>query len=403
MTHQSQRPRLQKIYSTNSKMADSIYLDHAAATPVDPAVLRAMQPYFTERFYNPSATYTAAAEAHKDLEAARAGIAHWLGARPAEIIFTAGGTEANNLAIHGIVRQHIVRQSPKPNVVVSSIEHESVLEPASEYDCRKVAVTPDGRLDLDDLRRKIDEHTVLVSIMYANNEIGTIQPIREIAKIITGKRAERGPKAMQLLFHTDACQAANYLDLHVARLGVDLLSINGGKIYGPKQSGVLYVKGGVQLKPLIAGGGQERGLRSGTENVAAAIGLSKALELVQSGRREEAHRLQDLQQAFFKEVAARLPQAVVNGSQRFRLPNNTHLTLQGRDNERLLIQLDEAGIQAAAGSACTADSGEPSHVLKALGISDADARASLRFTMGRGTTGPMIQRTVKTLAELLST
>ncbi len=381
----------------------TIYLDYAAATPVDTAVLQTMQPYFTERFYNPSATYTAATEVRKALEAARAGVAHWLGARPAEIVFTAGGTEANNLAIHGIVRQHIVRQSSKPNVVVSSIEHESVLEPAKDYDYRSVAVSPDGRLDLGDLRRKIDEHTVLVSIMYANNEIGTIQPIREIAQVIAEKRAERSPKDMPLLFHTDACQAANYLDLHVARLGVDLLSINGGKIYGPKQSGVLYIKGGVQLKPLIAGGGQERGLRSGTENVAAAVGLAAALELVQSGRREEAHRLQGLQQTFLKEVAAKLPQAVINGSQRFRLPNNIHLTLPGQDNERLLIQLDEAGILAAAGSACAADSGEPSHVLKALGVSDVDARASLRFTMGRGTTEPMIKRAVKTLAGLLST
>jgi cysteine desulfurase len=377
-------------------MAKIIYLDHAAATPIDPSVLKAMQPYFNERFYNPSATYNAARKVHNTLEAARASAAHWLGARPAEIIFTAGGTEANNLAIHGIVRQHIVRQ---PNVVVSAIEHESVLEPANEYDCREVVVAKDGRLDLDDLRRNIDENTVLVSIMYANNEIGTIQPIREIAKIVAEKRAERSPSDLPLLLHTDACQAANYLDLHVARLGVDLLTINGGKIYGPKQSGVLYVKGGTRLKPLITGGGQERGLRSGTENVAAAVGMARALELAQSDRREESNRLQSLQQLFIKEVAA-LPQAVINGSQRFRLPNNIHLTLPGQDNERLLIQLDEAGILAAAGSACAADSGEPSHVLRALGISDKDARASLRFTMGRSTTEVMINKTTKVLSQL---
>ena len=378
-----------------------IYLDHAAATPIDPTVLQAMQPYFSERFYNPSATYNAANETRKSLENARADVAHWLGARPAEIIFTAGGTEGNNLAIHGIVRQHIVRHSQKPNIVVSSIEHESVLEPANEYDCRKVAVQPDGRLDLDDLRKKINKNTVLVSVMYANNEVGTVQPIREIAKIIAEKRTERGADYIPLLFHTDACQAANYLDLHVARLGVDFMTINGGKIYGPKQSGVLYVKGGVQLKPLITGGGQERGLRSGTENVAAAVGLAKALELVQTDRREESQRLQDLQGLFIQGVTKELPQAIINGSQKFRLPNNVHLTLPGQDNERLLIQLDEAGILAAAGSACAADSGEPSHVLKALGVSDNDARASLRFTMGRDTTEAMAKQTVQTLAELL--
>jgi cysteine desulfurase len=379
-----------------------IYLDHAAATPVDPVVLKAMQPYFTERFYNPSATYTASNDVRKVLESTRAKVAHWLGARPAEIVFTAGGTEANNLAIHGIVRQHIVRQTGKPSIVVSGIEHESVREPAREYDYHEVAVSKDGRLDLADLQWKINKNTALVSIMYANNEIGTVQPIREIAKIIAEKRAKRGRSELPLLFHTDACQAANYLDLHVARLGVDLLTINGGKMYGPKQSGVLYIKGGTKLKPFIQGGGQERGLRSGTENVAAAVGLATALELAQTNRREESNRLQNLQQVFFKEIAAKLPQAIINGSERFRLPNNIHLTLPGQDNERLLIQLDEAGILAAAGSACAADSGEPSHVLKALGVSDRNARASLRFTMGRDTTETMVKRTVKTLAELLS-
>jgi cysteine desulfurase len=373
----------------------AIYLDYAAATPVDPSVLRTMQPFFTGSFYNPSATYAAAAEVREALETARSGVAHWLGARSSEIIFTAGGTEANNLAIHGVMRQF-----PKGNIVVSGLEHESVLESARQYDCREVAVKPDGRLDLDDLRRKIDNRTALVSIMYANNEVGTIQPIREISKIIAEKRAGRKPSS-PLLFHTDACQAANYLDLHVARLGVDLLTINGGKIYGPKQSGALYVKAGAQLIPIINGGGQERGLRSGTQNVAAAVGLAAALELAQAGRHEEANRLQKLQQIFFKQVEAKLPQAVINGSQRFCLPNNVHITLPGQDNERLLIQLDEAGILAAAGSACTADSGEPSHVLKALGISDKDAQASLRFTMGRGTAEAMVTRTVKVLSDLL--
>jgi cysteine desulfurase len=381
-----------------------IYLDHAAATPVHPAVLQAMEPYFTKHFYNPSATYTAAGEVRKALETARAGVAHWLGARPAEIVFTAGGTEANNLAIHGVMRRYdVVHHSLKPNVVVSGIEHESVLEPSRGYDCRTVAVMHDGRLDLEDLEQKIDENTVLVSIMYGNNEVGTIQPIREVAKIITAIRAKRNPSGLPLLLHTDACQAANYLDLHVARLGVDLMTINAGKLYGPKQFGALYTKGGVQLVPLVAGGGQERGLRSGTENVAAAIGLAIALELAQTDRKEESSRLQGLQKVFFKQITDKLPQAVINGSQRFRLPNNVHLTLPGQDNERLLIQLDEAGILAAAGSACAADTGQPSHVLKALRISDKDARASLRFTMGRDTTEAMVTRTVKTLAGLLST
>jgi cysteine desulfurase len=384
-----------------------IYLDHAAATPVDPAVLEAMRPYFSERFYNPSATYAAARDVQHALEDARARAAHWLGARPAEIVFTAGGTEANNLAVHGVLRHEIgrgkiARQGAPPNIVTSAIEHESVLEPAGEYDHRRVAVGPDGRLDLDALRRAIDTRTLLVSIMYANNEIGTVQPLRDIAQVVAEKRAERGPDGLPLLFHTDACQAANYLDLHAARLAADLMTLNGGKIYGPKQSGVLYVRAGVGLEPLIKGGGQERGLRSGTENVTAAAGFAAALNLVQSSRKEETARLRKLQQIFFEAAEKQLPGVVMNGSRKFRLPNNVHLTLPGQDNERVLILLDEAGVQAAAGSACAADSGEPSHVLKAIGLTDDEARASLRFTMGASTTEAMVRKTVKTLAGSLS-
>lgn len=385
---------------------DTIYLDHAAATPLDKGVLAAMQPYFTENFYNPSATYLAALEVGKALEAARAQLAHWLGARSSEIIFTAGGTEANNLAIHGVMRQFSGVQSefPGANMVISGIEHESVLIPARQYECREVVVGADGRLDLEGLRQKIDKRTALVSIMYANNEIGTIQTLREIAKIINEERVRRtsqvGVGSLPLLFHTDAAQATNYLDLHVARLGVDLMTINGGKIYGPKQSGALYIKAGTILMPLITGGGQERGLRSGTENVAAAVGLAVALEMVQTDRQAETARLQSLQREFLAEVAQQLPQAVINGSLKHRLPNNIHLTLPGRDNERLLIQLDEAGVMAAAGSACSASDEEPSHVLRVLGLSDTDARSSLRFTMGRDTTIGMVKRAVQVLASL---
>jgi cysteine desulfurase len=311
---------------------------------------------------------------------------------PAEIIFTAGGTEANNLAIHGVMRQF-----PEGNIVVSAIEHESVLEPASAYDCRRVAVQPDGRLDLDDLRRKIDAKTVLVSIMYANNEIGTVQSIREIARLVNETRRRRGAKALPLYFHTDACQSANYLDLHVARLGVDLLSLNGGKIYGPKQSGALYVKAGAKLLPLVQGGGQERGLRSGTENVAGAIGFAAALELAQKTRHDETARLQKLQKQLMDQVQKTIPDIVINGSRKYRLPNNIHVTIPGQDNERLLIRLDEAGILAAAGSACSASRETPSHVLRAIGLSDAAARASLRLTMGRGTTQAMIERCLQVL------
>jgi len=377
-------------------MAQPIYLDYAAATPLSEQALKAMQPYFSAAFYNPSAGYIAAFEVRAAVDGARSKVAHWLGSRSSEIIFTAGGTEANNLAIHGIMQRF-----PKANIVTSSIEHESVLLTASQYEHRQVKVNPDGTLDIKDLERKIDEQTVLVSIMYANNEIGVIQPIREIAKIINKKRQDRKSVEMPLYFHTDACQAANYLDLHVSRMGVDMMTLNGGKIYGPKQSGALYVKSGLVLEPLLHGGGQERGLRSGTENVAATIGFATALEQVQTMRHQEVERLQKLQTEFIQQVQQFIPEAIINGSLKSRLPNNIHLTIPGYDNERLLIMLDEAGVQAAAGSACSASDEEPSHVLKALGLSDIEAQASLRFTTGRATTILMVKTAVKTLAETL--
>ena len=374
----------------------TIYLDYAAATPVDDVVLAAMQPFWTDNFYNPSATYEAAIGIHKALEAARARVAHWLGALPSEVVYTAGGTEANNLAIHGVMRRF-----PKANIVVGAIEHESVLAPAGQYDCRVASVKPDGSIDLDDLRSKIDDKTVLVSIMYANNEVGSVQPLRDISRVVADKRQQRKTK-LPLYLHTDACQAANYLDLHVARLGVDLLTLNGGKVYGPKQSGALYVKRGLELRPLIGGGGQERGLRSGTENVAANVGLAAALDQAQTMRHEEGNRLGVLQQRFFELLNQKVPNAIINGSLKRRLPNNVHVTIPGVDNERLLMQFDTQGIQAAAGSACSASDETPSHVLRAMGLSDAQARSSLRFTMGRGTTVAEIERVVLTLRELTS-
>ena len=376
-----------------------IYLDYAAATPLDGRVLAAMQPYLQDQFYNPSATYQAARAVHTALEAARAGIAYWFGSRPSEVVFTAGGTEANNLAIHGVMRQY-----PTANVVVSAIEHSAVLEPARQYECREAGVLSDGRLDLADLVSKIDDRTVLVSIMYANNEIGTVQPLHDVASqlaIIKKQRRADGNK-LPLYLHSDACQAGNYLDVHTSRLGVDLMTINGGKLYGPKQSGALYLKGSLVLQPLIYGGGQERGLRSGTENVAAAIGLAAALDFAQRERPAEAKRLQDLQQVFYKLLETQLPAVIINGSRKHRLPNNLHLTVPGFDNERLLIQLDEAGVLAAAGSACSASDEEASHVLRALGLSPAAAQSSLRFSMGRATEAKMIERTVQLLAKFVA-
>jgi cysteine desulfurase len=376
-----------------------IYLDHAAATPLDSEVLAAMQPFFTEFFYNPSASYMAAQQVRARLEQARADVAAELGSKANEIIFTAGGTESDNLAIAGVMRAF-----PGANVVVSAVEHDAVLEAAAQFDHSVAAVSEQGIVDLRDIETKINDKTVLVSAMYANNEVGTIQPLRQIHQLLETIRAARRQSGndLPLYFHTDACQAANYLDLHVSRLGVDLMTLNGGKIYGPKQSGVLYVSSKISLQPIIRGGGQERNLRSGTENVAACVGFAAALRLAQAKRHEEGKRLTDLQAIAFKLVRESLPDVIINGSEKHRLPNNIHLTLPGQDNERLLVELDERGVLAAAGSACSASDEEPSHVLRAMGISDTDAQASLRLTTGRETTEQDIRDFVTMLSAIVS-
>lgn len=375
------------------------YLDYAAATPMDERVLAAMQPYFAGKFYNPSATYLAAKSVSKDMLAARTNVAFYLGARPTEIIFTAGGTEANNLAVQGILQQY-----PGSNVIVSAIEHESVLAPAREFQHKEIAVDELGSVKLADVTAKIDDQTVLISVMYANNEVGTIQPLREVAKTVQQIRDERRKQgnSLPLYFHTDACQAGNYLDLHAARLGVDLMTLNGGKIYGPKQSGVLYIHSSVQLHPQILGGGQERNVRSGTENVAATIGFSEALAAAQTMRHDESRRLTELQRYFYEQLEQKLSAAVLNGSKKKRLPNNVHITIPGTDNERVLVELDEAGILAAAGSACSASNEEPSHVLRAMGINGENAQSSLRFTMGRATDRQAIDQTIAVLQKVTS-
>lgn len=385
-------------------MKSLIYLDHAAATPLDKQVFEAMRPYLSDKFYNPSATYLAAKAVHSELETARKTVAVTLGARPPEIVFTAGGTEANNLALFGVARSH-----PRSHIVSTAIEHESILKPLlalEDEGVQHTLVSPqsDGVVEPAKIVAAITDKTVLVSVMYANNEIGVIEPIRQIAgqlEIIRRKRQAMGNK-LPLYLHTDACQAANYLDIHVDRLGVDLMTLNGGKIYGPKQAGVLYIKTGVELEPLIFGGGQERGLRSGTENIAQSIGFTTALKLAQQARNQETRRLHQLQKLFFDELAARLPKAEINGSLKHRLPNNVHVTIPGQDNERLMMALDEKGIICGVGSACSASDEEPSHVLRAIGCSDTASRSSLRFTMGRDTDEQAIHTTVTTLANLVA-
>ena len=368
------------------KTADGIYLDYAAATPMDPQVLKAMEPYFTEKFYNPSAVYLPAQSVRYRLEQAREDIAGCLGARSAEIVFTAGATEANNLAIQGVMKRH-----PDGEILVGATEHESVLEPAKLFKHRLIPVDKKGVIDVDRLSKMITKDTAMVSVGLVNNETGTLQPLAKIVRMLNKSN---------ILLHTDAAQAPNGFDIHVSRLGVDMMSINGGKIYGPKQSGALYIKAGIELEPLIYGGGQESGLRSGTENVAAAAGLAAALSAAQANRKEESARLDGLRALFIESLTKKLPRVKINGAPRAFSPHIVSVTFPGADNERLVMQLDEAGIQAAVGSACSAADTGPSHVLSAMGLSDADARATLRFSFGRQTIQEDISRTVEILNKL---
>lgn len=378
---------------------NQIYLDYAAATPMHDEVFVAMKPYFTDRFYNPSATYLAAVDVKKDLDSARARVAEILGAKPLEITFTAGGTEANNLAIRGVMDAF-----PGSKMLVSSIEHDSVREAGMLYDATQIPVHPDGIIDLEALRNSIKDDVVLISVMLANNEVGTLQPLTKICQLAASIRKDRiknGNKT-PLYVHTDACQAGLYLDLHVSRIGIDLLTLNGGKIYGPKQSGILYIKSGTNIKPIIVGGGQEKGKRSGTENIAFAIGFAKALEFAQAHREDESNRLRELRDYFIHELSEQIPEAQINGSLSHRLPNNVHLTIPGIDNERVLFTLDMKGVLAAAGSACSASSEEPSHVLSAMGLPTADIQSSLRFTLGKSTTKELIDTAIKTLKDIVN-
>jgi cysteine desulfurase len=375
-------------------MITPYYFDYAAATPVDDRVLAAMQPFWQEQFYNPSALYLSAKKVNKQLVDSRARVARVLGAKPSEIIFTAGGTESINLAIRGIMQK-----LGQGHILVSSIEHEAVLEVAKLYDHSLIPVDSSGRIDLEALASLIKSNTVLISVMHANNELGSIQPLSEVRHMINRVRRERlaAGNDKPLHLHVDASQTANYLDLHTEHLGADLLTVNGGKIYGPKQTGILYKQFGVQLEPQILGGGQEFGLRSGTENVAGAVGFSVALELAQTQRKEEFKRLEGLKNLFVSELTDKVPSVHVNSR---GLPNFVHITIPAADNERLVMELDEAGIQCAVGSACSASNDEPSHVLAAIGMDESQIRSSLRFTMGRYTTRIAVLETVEKIAQL---
>ncbi len=360
-----------------------IYLDYAAATPLDERVLAAMQPFWGEQFYNPSSSYLVARTVRAAIETARSRVAYWLGARSSEIIFTAGATESINIAIQGVMRRF-----PGTTVLTASTEHDAVLAAVMPYSHKVVTVLPNGTANLEELKTLIDDQTTLISLAYANNEIGTIQPLRDVAELVAAIRLERqqSGNTLPLYVHTDASQAAGYLDLHAARLGVDLLTLNGGKIYGPKQTGILYIKAGTHLDPFLRGGGQESNLRSGTENVPGIIGFATSLDLVQQARKESVVKLTVLRDELQRKLLQAFPGATINGNLKKRLPNTLHISWPGLDGERLVMLLDERGVQTATGSACAANKQTASHVLQAIGLEPELMRGSLRLSLGASTT-----------------
>jgi cysteine desulfurase len=381
-----------------------IYLDYASLTPIDPRVLREMKAYSSRVYANPSSLYKEGVTAKKALAEGRAKAASYLNAHADEIVFTSGGTEANALALEGVGRAavHAGFVNPaagmKPHIIVSSIEHSSIIETAAmleKHGCEitRLPVDRNGVISIDELKKAIKSNTVLVSIMMVNNEIGSIQPIKEIAKVI--RRARNGNYP---LFHTDAAQAL-YEEMDVQKLGVDLLTLDGGKVYGPRGIGALYVKRGTPIEQIIYGGGQERGLRSGTENLPAVMGFGKALEI--AGRevrnKKEGARVQALKRIFIDGLKSIRPDIKINGDSNVSAPHILNISIPGIDNEFLLFQLDAKGIACSTKSSCLRDEDE-SYVLKSIG---ADSRASMRLSFGRWTTKGEIKKALLALQGLI--
>jgi cysteine desulfurase len=378
---------------------DSIYLDHAATTPVDPEVLRVMAPWFTEYFGNPSSIYQLGQQSRAALDAARAQCAAVLGCHPSEIVFTSGATESNNLALAGSVWAARERDpaGPAPHIVTSAVEHHAVLHKTEwlesiGFGLSVIPVSPNGIVDPAEIETAIRPETALISVMYANNETGAIQPIAAISAIA---------KAHGIPFHTDAVQAAGLLPIRVDELGVDLLSLSAHKFYGPKGVGLLYVRRGVPLSWQQLGGGQESGRRGGTENVPLIAGMGAALTLAERDRETYAGNCARLRDQLFVEIDERVDGVTLNGPSLdgHRLANNLNLTIDGVQGETILLNLDMADIAASAGSACTTGNSQPSHVLKAMGFSDDRCRTSIRLTVGRCNDEEQISDAAESLAD----
>jgi cysteine desulfurase len=382
-----------------------IYLDYAATTPVDKEVLDEMMPYFSQKFGNPSSIHQFGQEAEEAIDKARKQIAGFLGCSPSEIIFTSGATESNNWTVKGIINEAESRKlKVKSHVIISSIEHHCILNSCKEAEREGSEVTylkvnKEGLVDLEDIKKAIKENTILISIMYANNEVGTIEPIAKIGELLKKINLEREKnKLPKIYFHTDAVQAINYLDCNVDNLGVDLLSLSGHKIYGPKGVGILYIRQGTKIEKIQQGGEQENNLRAGTHNVPGIVGLGRAVSLI-SENRNKTKEVKKLRDYLMNEVLKNISDSQLNGSKEFRLPHNANISFKGVEGESLLMMLDQEGIAVSTGSACSSASLKPSHVLMAMGVSPELSHSSIRFTLGKDTTKEDIDFVLKVLIE----
>jgi len=355
-----------------------IYLDYAATTPTDPEVIKAMEPYFFDKFGNPSSIHTFGQEAKKGIEDAREILAKFLEAKPEEIVFTSGGTESNNFAIEGAA---FALEKKGNHIITTAIEHHAVGEPCKFLEKRGfkityVGVDKYGLVAPEDIKKAITDKTILISVMHANNEIGTIQPIAQIGKIA---------RELGIYFHTDAVQTVGHIPVNVNELNVDLLSLSAHKFYGPKGVGALYIRKGTRVIKFLHGGDQEKGRRASTHNTPGIVGLGKSVELCQAKMDEEAKFQITLRDRLIKEIPKEIPEVYLNGHPTKRLPNNVNFSIKYIEGESILLNLDMLGIAASTGSACTSTSLEPSHVLLAIGLSHEIAHGSLRITMGRWT------------------
>jgi len=368
----------------------TIYLDHAATTATDPKVLEAMLPYFHEHYGNPSSIYSMSRVSKNAIENTRAILANAIGATPREIVFTSGGSESDNFAIKGVA---LAKQQKGNHIITSSIEHHAVLYTCKFLEKNGFTVTylpvdHDGIVKLDELEKAITPQTILITIMHANNEIGTIQPIRQIGEIA---------RKHGITFHTDAVQTFGHIPVNVDNLNVDMLSISGHKFYGPKGVGALYIRKGTKITPLIHGGDQEQRRRASTENVPGIIGMGKAVEIVLETMENESIRQIKLRDEFTKKILDIIPDAILNGHPSIRLPNNVNISFEGIEGESILLNLDMEGIAASTGSACSSSSLEPSHVLLSIGLTHEFAHGSVRFTMGKQTTRDDLDHVVDVL------